>query len=78
MNKENLVNIAWILTLMLGIVVGILLVTTEVIPVNIPELHENLLFAVGFSCAIAIIVIMQVGLKGYTIRVIPEDSNGFR
>ena len=78
MNKDNWLNIAWILNLILGVVVGILLVITEVIPMNIPELCEYLLFTIAFSCATVIIIIMRVGLKGYTIQVIPDDSSDDR
>jgi len=71
-NKSILLFIMWVLTLGVGILLGMLLVLTE----YVPELNVQLLATIGYWCEVALLVILIVGLKDYEIRVVPKhDSN---
>jgi len=71
-NKNILLFIMWVLTFVVGTILGMLLVMTE----YVPELNVQLLAIIGYWCEVALLVILMVGLKDYEIRVVPKhDSN---
>ena len=70
-NKSILLFIMWVLTLGVGILLGMLLVLTE----YVPELNVQLLATIGYWCEVALLVILIVGLKDYEIRVVPKHDS---
>ena len=67
-SKSILLFIMWVLTLGVGILLGMLLVLTE----YVPELNVQLLATICYWCEVALLVILIVGLKDYEIRVVPK------
>ena len=70
-NKSILLFIMWVLTLGVGILLGMLLVLTE----YVPELNVQLLATIGYWCEVALLVILIAGLKDYEIRVVPKRDS---
>jgi len=70
-NKSILLFIMWVLTLGVGILLGMLLVLTE----YVPELNVQLLATIGYWCEVALLLILVVGLKDYEIQVVPKRDS---
>ena len=70
-NKSILLFIMWVLTLGVGILLGMLLVMTE----YVPELNIQLLATIGYWCELALLVILMVGLKDCEIQVVPKHDS---
>jgi len=70
-DKKNLLLLFMHLTLVIGIIIGMLLVMTKQIP-TLSELGIRILGLIGFLCEVAIVI---VGLKIYDIKVFPKHDS---
>ena len=70
-DKKNLLLLFIYLTLGLGIILGMLLVMTRIVPV-LSELGIWILATIGFWCEIVLIVLTIVRIKKYEIQIVPK------
>ena len=77
MNKNNLVSIAWILTVIMGVALGMVLC---LVPITEGEgilclyKYKHIAIVVALVCAGLIEIIMCVGLKGWTIKAVKKEE----
>ena len=72
-SKDILVSIAWVLTVIMGVALGMVFCLVPVTE-EILELYKYIATVVALVCVGLIEIIMFVGLKGWTIKAVMKED----